>query len=295
MQAIFTMHRFIIVDAHTIKVCDLNGELVSVPLGPQGNLSGGQDSDANPNAIKMGPYTDGKGGKNISWRQYIENGMDRPRIMWDGSFLWITETQLRKTDDNQLKMPNYIWHCYAPMTWNAHLPTQPDQKRAYGKRCYMDISISWDQDGKLHSHLRDPNANLTPGTLPGSTACPPTPAQVSFAPQTSVFHVHLLYACGRACVAHSPCSAHVLRQRVTTLDASKHARMRASAQSHLILTPERCVASGCRVLTTARVYTTTSTIRRTSSAPTQQRAKRMGKRPRRLGGSSRCHCESVRI
>ena len=110
------MHRFIIVDAHTIKVCDLNGELVWVPLGPQGNLTGGKDSEANPNAIKMGPYTDGEGGKNICWRQYIQNGMDRPRIMWDGSFLWITETQLRKTDDNQLKMRHYTWDCFAPMT-----------------------------------------------------------------------------------------------------------------------------------------------------------------------------------
>ena len=40
-------------------------------------------------ANKMGFNTDGQGGKTISWRSYIENGMDRPRVLWDGSFLWI--------------------------------------------------------------------------------------------------------------------------------------------------------------------------------------------------------------
>jgi hypothetical protein len=97
-QVIYTMHRFIIVDAHAVKVCNIKGELVSVPLGPQGNTNDGRDSDSNPNATKMGCNTDGQGGKTISWRSYIENGMDRPRVLWDGSFLWIAETHLRKLD-----------------------------------------------------------------------------------------------------------------------------------------------------------------------------------------------------
>jgi hypothetical protein len=203
MQMLFVMHRFVIVDAHTIKVCDLNGELVSVPLGPQGNMTGGTDEDANPNATKMGPFSDGQGGKNVCWRQYIENGMDRPRVLWDGSFLWIAETQLRKTDDNQLKMRHFMWHCYAPMTWNAHLPTQPNEMRAYGKRTYLDITPTWDQDGKLHCHLRDPNAHLSPGAHAGSTSLPPTPSQAAFAQQTSVICVHV-FACKCVCSTCPP-------------------------------------------------------------------------------------------
>jgi len=168
IQMCYVMHRFIFVDAHMIKVCDLDGALVWVPLGSQGNTDGREDAESNPNAVKMGVNSDGHGGKQMSWRSYIENGMDRPRIMWDGSFLWISETQLRKTDDNQIRVRSYMWHCIAPMTLAAHMATGTHAKRRYGKRLYMDLGVFWDSQGKLHSNLRDQAADLTPGTLSGS-------------------------------------------------------------------------------------------------------------------------------
>ena len=117
-QICFIMHRLVFVDAHSVRVCSIPdpkaaeqvSELVWVPLGPQGNSNNGVGKEDNPNAHVMGCNSDGSGGKVISWRSYIEDAMDRPRILWDGSFLWISETHLRKTDDNQLKMPSYLWH-----------------------------------------------------------------------------------------------------------------------------------------------------------------------------------------
>ena len=196
---IFIMHRFIIVDAHTIKVCSLQGELVAVPLGPQGNLNDGTDAESNPNANKMGCSSDGHGGKVVNFRQYLENSMDRPRIMWDGSFLWTSEMHLRKTDDNQLKMRHFMWHCYAPMTWAAHLPTEPNEKRYYGKRRYVDLGVYWDKKGKLHSQMRDPKADITPGTLTGSNSQAPTP---SFSKEISV-SCESLFVCSVVSIAMS--------------------------------------------------------------------------------------------
>ena len=117
-QICFIMHRLVFVDAHSVRVCSIPdpkaaeqvSELVWVPLGPQGNSNNVAGKEDNLNAHVMGCNSDGSGGKVISWRSYIEDAMDRPRILWDGSFLWISETHLRKTDDNQLKTPSYLWH-----------------------------------------------------------------------------------------------------------------------------------------------------------------------------------------
>jgi len=200
IQMCYIMHRFIFVDAHMIKVCDLDGALVWVPLGSQGNTDGREDAESNPNAVKMGVNSDGHGGKQISWRSYIENGMDRPRIMWDGSFLWISETQLRKTDDNQIRVRSYMWHCIAPMTLAAHMATGTHAKRRYGKRLYMDLGVFWDSQGKLHSNLRDQAADLTPGTLPGSAHSQlPTPASKL---DSSSAHINSVSCsvCARVCL-----------------------------------------------------------------------------------------------
>jgi hypothetical protein len=181
----FVMHRFVIVDAHTVKVCSLDGEIVWVPLGPQGNVNDGILAEDNPNAKKLGYGTDDHGSKVTNWRSYIENGMDRPRIMWDGSFLWITETHLRKTDDTQLRMRHFMWHCFAPMTWPEHLATAPGASRAYGRRKYVDLSVYWDSSGKLHSAERDFKVDITPGTNAIDTPSSLTKSRDSVSPQFS--------------------------------------------------------------------------------------------------------------
>ena len=175
-QICFAMHRFIIVDAHTIKVCDLDGKPIWVPLGPEGNSNGEEHADDNPNAESLGVMPTEAGGKEVKWRSYIEKGWDRPRVIWDGSFLWLSETQLRKTDDKHLVMRTYIWHCLAPMTWAAHLPISAEATRQYGVRKYIDITPYWDAEGKLHSTIRDNSQDLTPGTTAVVSASqPPTP------------------------------------------------------------------------------------------------------------------------
>jgi len=117
-QMCFAMNRLVFVDTHSVKVCSIPdakaaeqiSELVWVPLGPQGNMNNGLGKEDNPNALMMGCSSDGSGGKVMSWRSYVQDSLDRPRILWDGSFLWISETHLRKTDDNQLKIERYLWH-----------------------------------------------------------------------------------------------------------------------------------------------------------------------------------------
>jgi hypothetical protein len=76
------MGRLVLVDADSVRVCALDGAPVPVP-GP--------------------PEPDGRGGTRAVWVERVERGLDNARMMWDGSFLWVSGLQLRETEDNQVK------------------------------------------------------------------------------------------------------------------------------------------------------------------------------------------------
>jgi hypothetical protein len=78
---------------------------------------------------------------------------------------------------------------YAPMTLPAHLPTDAEATRRYGKLDYIDLGVQWDTEGRLIATIRDSVNDLTPstGTHLGSTSVPHTPSllNASFSRQNS--------------------------------------------------------------------------------------------------------------
>jgi hypothetical protein len=84
MSVVAAMGRLILADGNTVRVCSIEGSPVSVP---------GQ------------PEPDGRGGTRPIWKELLVGAQDNPRVMWDGSFLWISDIQLRVTQDNQV--PSY--------------------------------------------------------------------------------------------------------------------------------------------------------------------------------------------
>ena len=47
----------------------------------------------------------GHGAWRTAWQPTVASGLDNPKVMWDGSFLWVAEEQRRKTDDHQARSP----------------------------------------------------------------------------------------------------------------------------------------------------------------------------------------------
>jgi hypothetical protein len=87
MSAVAAMGRLIVADGNTVRVCSLEGSPVSVPDLPE---------------------PDGRGGTRPVWKERLVGALDNPRFMWDGSFLWISDIQLRATQDNQVSSPKLL-------------------------------------------------------------------------------------------------------------------------------------------------------------------------------------------
>lgn len=82
MSAVAAMGRLVLADGNTVRVCSLEGSPVSVPGLHE---------------------PDGRGGTRPTWKERLAGALDNPRVMWDGSFLWISDIQLRTTQDNQVQ------------------------------------------------------------------------------------------------------------------------------------------------------------------------------------------------
>ena len=80
-SVVAAMGRLVIADADSVRVCSLDGKRVAVPTLPE---------------------SDGRGGTRPVWKDRIAEALDNPRMMWDGSFLWVAELQLRVTQENQV-------------------------------------------------------------------------------------------------------------------------------------------------------------------------------------------------
>jgi len=97
---IFALRRFLIADAHAIKVVDMRGETISVLMG------GFKSSDEDEKVKKV----------HLLPQSFVSSGLDNPLMMWDGSFLWLTDAQYRKIDDHNLPVERFSWSCFAPLS-----------------------------------------------------------------------------------------------------------------------------------------------------------------------------------
>mmetsp|Transcript_15212 Transcript_15212/g.51293 ORF Transcript_15212/g.51293 Transcript_15212/m.51293 type:complete len:130 (+) Transcript_15212:2178-2567(+) len=122
------MQRLIFVDSDSIKMCKLIAdgasglaELVCPPLGEHFL----QD-------------------KSISRAQqdFIAKGLDSPAILWDGSFLWVTEAQAK--GDRKAGTKTFSWTCYAPMTRGT-------MAKGYGTRALIATVAEKSEDGRVQS------------------------------------------------------------------------------------------------------------------------------------------------
>ena len=77
------MGRLVISDSNSVRVCSLDGLALAVPDLPE---------------------PDGRGGLRPVWKDRVAGPLDNARIMWDGSFLWVAELQLRVTQENQVAL-----------------------------------------------------------------------------------------------------------------------------------------------------------------------------------------------